>query len=149
MARQQPIHVGSSRRVVNLVEVNADGAPDAIAAQPAVGDHGAHGVVGGPGSGVPGAQGHSALTKWIAPARHRAARDHNDTHTLDELELFRKDVGPSCASTTSCPRSSTYEDTSLEKLSIYLRHLAPQISSQQLNHDIYLSTIDFEYIAQH
>ncbi len=42
-----------------------------------------------------------------------------------------------------------YEDPSLEKLSIYLRHLAPQITSQQLNHEIDLSTVDFDYIAQH
>jgi type I restriction enzyme R subunit len=42
-----------------------------------------------------------------------------------------------------------YEDTSLEKLSIYLRHLAPVISSEQLHHEIDLSTVDFDYIAQH
>jgi type I restriction enzyme, R subunit len=42
-----------------------------------------------------------------------------------------------------------YEDILLEKLSIYLRHLAPVIAASQLNHEIYLSTVDFDYIAQH
>ena len=43
-------------------------------------------------------KGNNALTKWITPARdrfrdrERAALDHNDKRTLDELELFRKDV---------------------------------------------------------
>ena len=41
-----------------------------------------------------------------------------------------------------------YEDASLEKLSIYLRHLAPQITRQRLNHEIDLSTVDFDYITQ-
>ncbi len=40
-----------------------------------------------------------------------------------------------------------YEDPSLEKLSICLRHLAPRITRQQLNHEIDLSTVDFDYIA--
>ena len=42
-----------------------------------------------------------------------------------------------------------YEDLSLEKLSIYLRHLAPVISSEQLNHEIDLSTVDFDFLTQH
>jgi type I restriction enzyme, R subunit len=41
-----------------------------------------------------------------------------------------------------------YEDPSLEKLSIYLRHLATQITRQQLHHEIDLSAVDFEYIEQ-
>lgn len=42
-----------------------------------------------------------------------------------------------------------YDDPALEKLSIYLRHLAPTITREQLGHEIDLSTVDFEYIAQH
>lgn len=44
-------------------------------------------------------KGNNALTKWITPARdrfrdrERPALDHNNKRTLDELELFRKDVG--------------------------------------------------------
>jgi hypothetical protein len=34
-------------------------------------------------------------------------------------------------------------------LSIYLRHWAPTITREQLGHEIDLSTVDFEYIAQH
>jgi type I restriction enzyme R subunit len=40
-----------------------------------------------------------------------------------------------------------YEDLSLEKPSIYLRHLAPVISSEQLNHEIDLSTVDFDFLT--
>jgi len=44
-------------------------------------------------------KGNSALTKWITPARdrfrdrERTAVAHNDKVALDELEMFRKDVG--------------------------------------------------------
>jgi hypothetical protein len=41
-----------------------------------------------------------------------------------------------------------YEDPSLEKLSVYLRHLAPVISTEQLNHEIDLSTVDFDFLTQ-
>jgi type I restriction enzyme R subunit len=42
-----------------------------------------------------------------------------------------------------------YDDPALEKVSIYLRHLAPTITREQLGHEIDLSTADFEYVAQH
>jgi hypothetical protein len=81
--------------------------------------------------------------------REREAVDHNDKLALDELELFRKDVGTFLRQYDFLSQIVNYEDTSLEKLSIYLRHLAPVITSDQLNHEIDLSTIDFDYIAQH
>jgi hypothetical protein len=81
--------------------------------------------------------------------REREALDHNDKLALDELELFRKDVGTFLRQYDFLSQIVNYEDTSLEKLSIYLRHLAPVITSDQLNHEIDLSTVDFDYIAQH
>jgi type I restriction enzyme, R subunit len=98
-------------------------------------------------------KGNNALTKWITPARdrfrdrERTALGHHDKHTLGELELFRKDVGVFLRQYDFLSQIVDYEDPSLEKLSIYLRHLAPQITSQQLNHEIDLSTVEFDYIT--
>ena len=100
-------------------------------------------------------KGNNALTKWVTPARdrfrdrERTALDHNDKLALDELELFRKDVGTFLRQYDFLSQIVNYEDPSLEKLSIYLRHLAPVITSEQLNHEIDLSTVDFDYITQH
>ncbi|MHD0279567.1 type I restriction endonuclease subunit R [Rhodococcus aetherivorans] len=100
-------------------------------------------------------RGNNALTKWITPARdrfrdrERTAMDSGDTVALDELEMFRKDVGTFLRQYDFLSQIVDYEDPSLEKLSIYLRHLAPQITREQLRHEIDLSTVDFDYIAQH
>ncbi|AUM16934.1 MULTISPECIES: type I restriction endonuclease subunit R [Rhodococcus] len=99
-------------------------------------------------------KGNNALTKWITPARdrfrdrERTAIDSGDAVVLDELEMFRKDVGTFLRQYDFLSQIVDYEDTSLEKLSIYLRHLAPQITREQLNHEIDLSTVDFDYISQ-
>ncbi|WP_353616987.1 hypothetical protein [Mycobacterium sp. ENV421] len=100
-------------------------------------------------------KGNNALTKWVTPARdrfrdrERDAVDHSDKLALDELHLFRKDVSTFLRQYDFLSQIVNYEDLSLEKLSIYLRHLAPVISSEQLNHEIDLSTVDFDYLAQH
>ena len=100
-------------------------------------------------------KGHEALNKWVTPARdrfrdrEREATDRGDQLALDELEIFRKDVGTFIRQYDFLSQIVNYEDTSLEKLSIYLRHLAPVVSSEQLHHEIDLSTVDFDYIAQH
>jgi type I restriction enzyme, R subunit len=100
-------------------------------------------------------KGHEALNKWVTPARdrfrdrEREAMEHNDKLGLEELELFRKDVGTFLRQYDFLSQIVNYEDISLEKLSIYLRHLAPVIAESQLNHEIDLSTVDFDYIAQH
>ncbi|TWH23285.1 type I restriction enzyme R subunit [Rhodococcus rhodochrous J45] len=100
-------------------------------------------------------KGNNALTKWITPARdrfrdrERTATDAGDTVSLDELEIFRKDVGTFLRQYDFLSQIVDYEDPSLEKLSIYLRHLAPQITREQLRHEIDLSTVDFEYLDQH
>jgi type I restriction enzyme R subunit len=80
-------------------------------------------------------KGNNALTKWITPARdrfrdrERPALDHNNKRTLDELELFRKDVGTFLRQYDFLSQIVDYEDPSLEKLSIYLRHLGQGVSS--------------------
>lgn len=99
-------------------------------------------------------KGHEALNKWVTPARdrfrdrERQAVDHNDNLALEELRQFRKDVGTFLRQYDFLSQIVDYEDPSIEKLSIYLRHLAPVITSEQLNHEIDLSTVDFDYIAQ-
>ena len=100
-------------------------------------------------------KGHEALNKWVTPARdrfrdrERTARDTNDAGGLDELVMFRKDVGTFLRQYDFLSQIVNYEDTSLEKLSTYLRHLAPVITADQLHHEIDLSTVDFDYLAQH
>src|SRR6476620_6624942 len=100
-------------------------------------------------------KGNNALTKWVTPARdrfrdrERDAIDHGDKLVLDELHLFRKDVGTFIRQYDFLSQIVNYEDLSLEKLSIYLRHLAPVISSEQLNHEIDLSTVDFDFLTHH
>jgi len=100
-------------------------------------------------------KGNNALTKWVTPARdrfrdrERTAVETNDKMALDELIMFRKDVGTFLRQYDFLSQIFNYDDLSLEKLSIYLRHLAPVITAEQLQHEIDLSTVDFDYIAQH
>lgn len=100
-------------------------------------------------------KGNNALTKWVTPARdrfrdrERTALDANDEAALDELVIFRKDVGTFLRQYDFLSQIVNYEDTSLEMLSIFLRHLAPVITAEQLHHEIDLSTVDFDYLAQH
>lgn len=100
-------------------------------------------------------KGNNALTRWVTPARdrfrdrEREAGDHGDKLALDELQIFRKDVGTFVRLYDFLSQIVNYEDVSLEKLSIYLRHLAPVIASEQLNHEIDLSIVDFDYLAHH
>jgi type I restriction enzyme R subunit len=100
-------------------------------------------------------KGNNALMKWVTPARdrfrdrERTADDANDKAALDELIMFRKDVGTFLRQYDFLSQIVNYEDLALEKLSIYLRHLAPVITVEQLQHEIDLSMVDFDYIAQH
>ena len=100
-------------------------------------------------------KGNNALTKWVTPARdrfrdrERTAVEADDNAALDELVMFRKDVGTFLRQYDFLSQIVNYEDLALEKLSIYLRHLAPVITAEQLQHEIDLSTVGFDYIAQH
>jgi hypothetical protein len=98
-----------------------------------------------------------ALSEWRATliVRESACLDLEDRRALD-AELCGDPAGVDGMGDARVARQYdflsqivNYEDIALEKLSIYLRHLAPVISSEQLHHDIDLSTVDFDYIAQH
>jgi len=98
-------------------------------------------------------KGNNALTKWLIPAQHkvrdreRTARETGDRIALEELDLFRKDVGTFIRQYDFMSQIFNYEDTALEKLSIYLRHLAPTITKDNLDHAIDLSGVKFDYLA--
>jgi len=100
-------------------------------------------------------KGNNALTKWVTPAQHRfrdrerTAKQTDDLVALEELELFRKDVSTFLRQYDFLSQIVNYEDPSLEKLSIYLRHLVPTISHEQLGHEIDLSGVEFDYLAHH
>jgi len=100
-------------------------------------------------------KGNNTLTKWVTPARdrfrdrERNAHDVGDLVALEELEVFRKDVATFVKLYDFLSQIVNYEDPALEKLSIYLRHLAPVISKEQLNNDIDLSVVNFDYLAHH
>ncbi|WP_338856840.1 type I restriction endonuclease [Gordonia hongkongensis] len=99
-------------------------------------------------------KGNNALTKWITPAQHRfrdrerEAVDNGDTAGADELDMFRKDVGTFLRQYDFLSQLFDYEDPDLEKLSIYLRYLAPVIRRENVQHAIDLSGVDFEYLRQ-
>lgn len=100
-------------------------------------------------------KGNNALTKWVTPARdrfrdrERTALEADDKVAVDELIMFRKDLTTFLRQYDFLSQIVNYEDLALEKLSIFLRHLAPVITADQLQHEIDLSTVDFDYIAQH
>lgn len=99
-------------------------------------------------------KGNNALTKWVTPAQHRfrdrerESDDKGDKAALDELDMFRKDVGTFIRQYDFLSQLFDYEDPDLEKLSIYLRYLAPVIRRENLQHAIDLSAVDFEYLRQ-
>lgn len=99
-------------------------------------------------------KGNNALTKWVTPAQHRfrdrerEANDKSDTVALDELDMFRKDVGTFIRQYDFLSQLFDYEDPDLEKLSIYLRYLAPVIRRENVQHAVDLSSVDFEYLRQ-
>ncbi|MEP9391539.1 type I restriction endonuclease [Gordonia sp. VNK1] len=96
--------------------------------------------------------GNSALSKWVMPAQHvfrdreRNAHDRGDTAALDELTMFRKDVGTFIRQYDFLSQLFNYEDVALEQLSIYLRHLAPVIRPENLQRAVDLSEVDFDYL---
>jgi len=98
-------------------------------------------------------KGNNALAKWVTPARdrfrdrERSAQDSGDLVALDELEVFRKDVATFVKLYDFLSQIVNYEDPALEKLSIFLRYLAPVISKEQLNNEIDLTPVQFDYLV--
>ncbi|MCR5977778.1 hypothetical protein GDN83_08495 [Gordonia jinghuaiqii] len=95
-----------------------------------------------------GLMGISGIEQHRFRDREREAVDKGDTVAADELDLFRKDVGTFLRQYDFLSQLFDYEDPDLEKLSIYLRYLAPVIRRENVQHAIDLSGVDFEYLRQ-
>jgi len=65
------------------------------------------------------------------------------------LAMFRKDVGTYIKQYDFLSQLFDYEDPWLEKLAIYLKHLAPQLTDRVQKDPIDLSTVQLGYIGQH
>ena len=63
--------------------------------------------------------------------------------------MFRKDVGTYIKQYDFLSQLFDYEDPWLEKLAIYLKHLAPQLTDRVQKDPIDLSTVQLDYIGQH
>ncbi|WAM19031.1 hypothetical protein [Rhodococcus sp. JS3073] len=68
---------------------------------------------------------------------------------IEELAMFRKDVSTYIKQYDFLSQLFAYEDPWLEKLAIYLKHLAPQLTDRVPKDPIDLSTVQLDYIGQH
>jgi type I restriction enzyme R subunit len=99
-------------------------------------------------------KGHSALERWCKPARDRFiiglqdARVAENQTRVEELLLWRKDVGTYLRQYDFLSQLFDYQDPWLEKLAIYLKHLAPQLTDSALQTPIDLSTVQLDFITQ-
>lgn len=105
-----------------------------------------------------GRKGNSALTSAIAPAknafktRYQAAQNANDGKgdkaALDELDLFRKDVGTFVRLYDFMSQIVDYGDPDLEKRAIFLRLLERVIRPENYSAEIDLSDVALKRIRQ-
>ena len=72
----------------------------------------------------------------------------NDKAEIDELDMFRKDVGSFIRLYDFLSQIVNYQDTDLEKRSLYLRFLARQITAKNRNQEIDFSTVELTHIKQ-
>ncbi|MGW4324301.1 type I restriction endonuclease subunit R [Nocardia sp. NPDC004573] len=100
-------------------------------------------------------KGNSALEKWIAPAaeryavRMKEALDASDAAAVDALEMFRKDVSTYVRQYEFLSQLFDYENPWLEKLAIYLKLLAPQLTGGAKQTPIDLSAVAIDYLGHH
>ena len=100
-------------------------------------------------------EGHNALVKWVAPAadrftvRMRAAVDASDAVEIDELQMFRKDVGTYVRQYEFLSQLFDYQNPWLEKLALYLKLLVPQLSRGEKDAPIDLSAVAIDYLGHH
>jgi len=100
-------------------------------------------------------KGNSALEKWIAPAaerytvRMKTAVDSGDRAAIDELAMFRKDAGTYVRQYEFLSQLFDYENPWLEKLAIYLKLLAPQLTGGEKQTPIDLSAVTIDYLGHH
>lgn len=97
---------------------------------------------------------HGALTAPLTSAAARfadawhAAQASSDKAKVDELELFRKDVGSFVRLYDFLSQIVNYEDVELEKRSLFLRLLRPRLVRAKGAEIIDLSTVELTHIKQ-
>lgn len=91
------------------------------------------------------------LQAFIAPAvdryreRFRSAKEANDKKETDALEIFRKDLGNFTRTYDFLSQIINYEDTDLEKRSVFYRHLLPLIKEGNSRTLIDLSEVELTH----
>ena len=101
-----------------------------------------------------GGKGNSAIQAPLKAAKDRfnarydAAVAANDKAKFDELDVFRKDIGSFIRLYDFLSQIVNYQDTDLEKRSLYLRFLARQITAKNRNQEVDFSTVELTHIKQ-
>ncbi|MET4144428.1 type I restriction endonuclease [Arthrobacter sp. UYCo732] len=96
-----------------------------------------------------GKSSHEALKGFVAPAqsrfrvRYQKARDDKDKTAQDALDLFRKDLGSFIRAYDFLSQIIDYQDTALEKRSIFYKLLARVISSENQDRE----TVDLSEVV--
>lgn len=91
------------------------------------------------------------LQAHIAPAVDRfrvrlaSAQDANDKTELDALAIFRKDVGSFVRAYEFLSQIFEYEDTDLEKHTVFCKHLQPWLKLENQGQQIDLSTVELTH----
>lgn len=80
--------------------------------------------------------------------RYCAALEDQDKASIDELDLFRKDVGSFVRLYDFLSQIVDYEDTDLEKLTLFLRLLKPRLTGRRSAEELDLSSIELTHIKQ-
>ena len=80
--------------------------------------------------------------------RYVDAAAAGDKATVDELDLFRKDVGSFIRLYDFLSQIVNYDDTGLEKRSLYLRLLLPRLTGRSSTEAIDFSTVELTHIKQ-
>lgn len=80
--------------------------------------------------------------------RYESAMAEGDEGAVDELELFRKDVGSFVRLYDFLSQIVNYDDTDLEKRSLFLRLLAKRLERPDAADIIDLSTLELTHIKQ-
>ena len=80
--------------------------------------------------------------------RYCVALEDQDKVSIDELDLFRKDVGSFVRLYDFLSQIVDYEDTDLEKLALFLRLLRPRLTGRKSAEELDLSSIELTHIKQ-
>lgn len=94
---------------------------------------------------------HTSALKRVADRFNDAylvAMENKDKARLDELDLFRKDVGSFVRLYDFLSQIINYEDTSLEKLALFLRLLRPRLTGRKSAEELDFSNIELTHIKQ-